>query len=199
VDSRSLLFDPLRSSLRAGAIRCHRTSLAHPSLSPQPRKSSLTLMCAVIERASRPRDGSMRAADRIQPAQCSGGSQAQSAMPPRAFEGFRNHEDTHAVGLPENADYAALDVAITVHVRGLQTGPILVENQPLRIRQINWPSDGRSPTDALGSDLLEHTTRVIDPPPPDASTSRPPTRKGGWINHFQKRRMSCHASSALDL
>jgi hypothetical protein len=42
----------------------------------------------------------------------------------------------HAVGLLENADYVALDVAITVHVRGLQTGPILVENQPFRIRQI---------------------------------------------------------------
>jgi hypothetical protein len=40
------------------------------------------------------------------------------------------------VGLLENADYVALDVAITVHVRGLQTGPILVENQPFRIRQI---------------------------------------------------------------
>jgi hypothetical protein len=105
-------------------------------------------------------------------------------MPPPAFEGFRNHEDTHAVGLPENADYAALDVAITVHVRGLQTGPILVENQPLRIRQINWPSDGRSPTDALGSDLLEHT---------DASTSRPPTRKGRLDQSLSEKTnvMSC--------
>jgi hypothetical protein len=40
------------------------------------------------------------------------------------------------MGLLENADYVALDVAIAVHVRGLQTGPILVENQPFRIRQI---------------------------------------------------------------
>jgi hypothetical protein len=40
------------------------------------------------------------------------------------------------VGLLENADYVALDVAIAVHVRGLQTGSVFVENQPFRIRQI---------------------------------------------------------------
>jgi hypothetical protein len=35
VDSRSLLLDPLRSSLRAGAIRRERTSLAHSPGPPQ--------------------------------------------------------------------------------------------------------------------------------------------------------------------
>jgi hypothetical protein len=40
------------------------------------------------------------------------------------------------MGLPENANHDALDVAIAVHVRGLQTGPIFVENQRFRIRQI---------------------------------------------------------------
>ena len=39
------------------------------------------------------------------------------------------------MGLLENADQA-LDIAIAVYVRGLQTGPVLVENQPFRIRQI---------------------------------------------------------------
>jgi hypothetical protein len=56
------------------------------------------------------------------------------------------------VGLLENADYVALDVAITVHVRGLQTGPVLVENQRFRIRQIIL-SDGRSSTDFATSDV----------------------------------------------
>jgi hypothetical protein len=56
------------------------------------------------------------------------------------------------VGLLENADYVALDVAITVHVRGLQTGPVLVENQRFRICQIIL-SDGRSSTDFATSDV----------------------------------------------
>jgi hypothetical protein len=43
VGSRSLLFDPLRNSLRAGARQ--RTSLAHPARSPQ--FAELTLDCHV--------------------------------------------------------------------------------------------------------------------------------------------------------
>jgi hypothetical protein len=46
------------------------------------------------------------------------------------------------VGLLENVDYVALDVAIAMYVRGLQTRPILVENQPFRICQIIGPDVG---------------------------------------------------------
>jgi len=40
VGSRSLLFDRLRSSLRAGALRRQRASLAHRPCSPQSAKLS---------------------------------------------------------------------------------------------------------------------------------------------------------------
>jgi hypothetical protein len=53
------------------------------------------------------------------------------------------------VGLLENANYVALDVAIAVHVRGLQTGSILVKNQPFRVRQIiRLPMVGPRPAHA---------------------------------------------------
>jgi hypothetical protein len=62
------------------------------------------------------------------------------------------------MGLLENIDHVALDVGTAVHVRGLQAGPVLVENQPFHIRQIiGLPMVGARPT-ALGYPL-EHTTR----------------------------------------
>jgi hypothetical protein len=60
----------------------------------------------------------------------SGKLPARAAMDSQAYRQCRrrvskgqNHENSHAVGLSENVDHAALDVAITVHVRGLQARP----------------------------------------------------------------------------
>ena len=65
------------------------------------------------------------------------------------------------MGLLENADYVALDVAIAVHVRGLQTGPVLVENQPFRIRQIiGLPMVGARPIRTAPIGLLISDTEL---------------------------------------